>query len=138
MASDELEMVRRRAEFTAVLRQRVIIELGIPEKEAPRYLADGCKVRWQTAQSWLEGLSFPLGANLRRLASFIGVAEAKLVGPMIDEAPPAAFTAFLETPEGASMLDLERWAIRLFPWHSTPTIGDYRQLLALYRANAER
>jgi hypothetical protein len=138
MSGDDLEMVRRRGEFTAVLRQRVLVELGIPKEEAPRYLADGCDVRWQTAQSWLEGKSFPLGANLRRLSKFIGVAEAKLVGPMIDEAPPEAFTAFLKTPEGSSMTDLERWAVRLFPWHSAPTLGDYRQLLALYRANAER
>lgn len=28
--------------------------------------------------------------------------------------------------------------MRFFPWMRPPTVGDYRQLLALYRSNAER
>jgi len=112
--------------------------MGVPEEEATTWLAQAVNVRWQTAQAWLLGTTIPLGKNLHRLAKALGIAEAKLLGPMVDEDPPPAFDAFRRTPEGASMTDVETWTIRLFSWAKEPTVGEYRQLLALYRANSER
>lgn len=132
------EVQRVRAEFKARLHQLVIVEREIPEEKAAGYLRDSIGVRWATAKEWLRGQSFPTGANLIALARFLDVPWTTLVPPMIDAAPPPAFVDFLKTPEGRSLEELERWSIRLFQWAKPATVGDYRQLLALYRSNAER
>jgi hypothetical protein len=138
-ASDgDVQSTRRR--FAAALRRRIVDELGVPEREAAGWLAAKMGVRWQTAQFWLEGQSFPLGHNLTRLGEAVGLDFKALVGPMVDDQEPQwpAWAAFKGTPEGASLADEERWTLRLFPWPRPPTVGDYRSLLALVRANAER
>lgn len=138
--SDKGDVARTRQRFAERLRRRVLVELGVAEKEATTWLANKAGVRWQTAQFWLDGQSFPLGHNLTRLAEAIGMDSRDLLGPLTDDVDPQwpTWRTFLETPEGVSMNDGERWALRLFPWPKPPTVGDYRSLLALVRANAER
>jgi Fe2+ transport system protein FeoA len=140
--NSEDEVTQMKREFGARLRRK-LAEMGVPEDKMVTHVKDGMnasgtKVRWQTVQSWTEGLSFPLGKNLIGLARFLRVPEHHLVPPMVDADPPQQWIDFKKTPEGVSMNDMERWAVRLFPWERSPTLGDYRQLLALYRANAER
>lgn len=132
------DVIRARARFSDALRAR-LVELGVREGQE-KWLHENVKVRWQTAQAWLQGQSYPLGHNLTRLAEALAMDPKALVGPMLDDVEPRypSWTAFLETPEGASITDDERWALRLFAWPKAPTTGDYRSLLAVVRANAER
>lgn len=127
-----------RARFSEALRAR-LAELGIREGQE-RWLQDKLGVRWQTAQAWLQKESFPLGHNLSRLAEALAMDPKALVGPMLDDIEPRypSWPQFLETAEGRSINDDERWALRLFAWPTPPTIGDYRSLLAVVRANADR
>lgn len=138
--SDEGDVARTRKKFAAALRRRVVDELGIAPDKAPGWLADKMGVRWQTAQYWLDGESFPLGHNLTRLGEAVGLNFRELVGPMTDDLEPRwpSWTAFLATADGKSISDEERWSLRLFPWPQPPTVGDYRGLLAVLRTNAER
>lgn len=138
--ADRGDVARARKRFARRLRQRIIAELGVPEREAAGWLAEKMGVRWQTAQFWLDGDSFPLGHNLTRLSEAIGMNARDLLGPMSDDIDPRwpSWRDFLATPEGVSMADEERWALRLFGWPKPPTVGDYRALLALVRSNAER
>ena len=134
------DVERTRARFSERLRKRVVDELGIPLEKAPAWLQEKMGVRWQTAQSWLNGVSFPLGHNLTKLSEAVGVDARDLLGPLTDDVEPThpSWRTFLATPEAASMTDQERWAMRLFWWAKPPTVGDYRSLLALIRSNAER
>lgn len=136
--SGDVESTRMR--FAAILRRRIITEIGIPEDKAAGWLADKMDVRWQTAQFWLDGKSFPVGQNLTLLSEAIGVPARDLLGPLSDDIDPRwpTWREFLGTPEGVSMNDEERWTLRLFGWPKPPTVGDYRSLLALVRSNAER
>lgn len=110
------------------------------ERNRPRWLAEKAGVRWQTAQFWLDGESFPMGHNLAKLSEAIGMNARELLGPMTDDVDPQwpTWRTFLDTPEGRSISDDERWALRLFAWPKPPTVGDYRALLALVRTNSER
>ncbi|AKF06058.1 hypothetical protein [Sandaracinus amylolyticus] len=137
---DEGDVPRARKKFAAALRRRIVEDFNVPEREAARWLAKKMGVRWQTAQFWLEGQSFPLGINLTKLGEAVGMTFAELVGPMADDQEPQwpSWREFLATPEGQSTTDPERWALRLFPWTQPPTVGDYRSLLAVVRQNAER
>jgi hypothetical protein len=133
------DVERTRKLFAERLNAR-LQELGVPEERRAGWLREKMGVRWQTAQFWLEGQSFPMGHNLTLLAEAIGMDPRELLGPMTDDVEPRwpTWAAFKATPEGQSMSDEERWALRLFAWPKPPTIGDYRSLLALVRANAER
>lgn len=119
-------------------------ELGVEERERTtwvheRFHQNGDPVRWQTVQTWFRGESFPQGRRIRMLAKVLGVNFNTLMGPMNDTGPvPASWPRFLETPEGASITDEERWTLRLFPWPADPAVADYRGLLSLLRGNAER
>jgi hypothetical protein len=139
-SADQGDVARTRKRFAERLKKRIITELGVPEKDAVGWLAEKMGVRWQTAQYWLDGESFPLGHNLTRLGEAVGVDPRELIGPLTDDVEPThpTWKAFLETPEGKSLSDEERWALRLFWWPKPPTVGDYRSLLALVRTNNER
>lgn len=138
------DVARARKRFAKVLNERVrklaAEESVTDEREIVGWLSRKVGVRWQTAQFWLDGDSFPLGHNLQRLAEAIGMNARELLGPMVDDVDPKwpTWRAFLETPEGKSLTDDERWALRLYQWEKPPTVGDYRGLLALHRSNAER
>lgn len=136
--SGDVERVRR--VFAERLRRRIITEIGIPEDKAAGWLSEKMGVRWQTAQYWLDGKSFPLGQNLTLLGQAVGMTPLELVGPMTDDLEPRwpSWAAFLDTPEGRSITVEERWTLRLFGWPKAPSVGDYRNLLALVRSNAER
>lgn len=128
-----------RQQFSARLQAR-LDELGVPVASRATWLSEATEKRWQTAQFWLTGKSFPLGHNLAAVALAVGMRPEELIGPMDAALEPetSAWRAFAETPEGASLSDQERWILRLHPWMRPPTVGDYRALLALIRTNAER
>lgn len=136
------DVVEVRKRFAEVVNRRLDV-FDVPTKERPRWLAErmvaaGAKsCRWQTAQYWIDGVSFPQGRNLRRLAGVLGVNLNDLVGPLSDDDAPAAYLTFLER-EGATVTSEERVTLRLFPWPQDPVVADYRSLLAIMRANAER
>lgn len=134
------DVLRTRQKFAKALRHRVIDVLKVPEEEASKWIAKKLNIRWQTAQYWLVGKTFPLGHNLTRLGEAVGMNFRELIGPMTDDLEPTfpSWEEFLETPEGKSVGEEERWTLRLFPWKQPPSVGDYRQLLTLVRGNAER
>lgn len=135
------DAVALRKRFAATLQAR-LAELEIEPHNRVTWLVSriegaGGKLRWQTAQHWLEGVSFPQGRNLSRLAQVLSVRMDDLVGPLDDSDDPEAFRSFV-TREGASLTQQERTTLRLFPWPKDPTPADYRSLLAVLRSNAER
>jgi hypothetical protein len=137
------EAQRARMRFATVLRRRVEEDLGVPPAHSVKWVADRVGVNWQTAQFWMEGTSIPRGENLTRLVEVVGLDPWELVGgpsgpPSDQHRDPASWGAFLETPEGASMTDAERAVMARHPWLQAPTVSDWRSLLALIRANAER
>lgn len=136
----DLDMMRARKRVADVIKRKLAEHGVTDESRMSRWLADRCDVRWQTTQQWVLGNSFPQGKNLMKLAAALNMTEAELLGPLRDALEPknASWVAFLETPEGKSMDDEERWLLRLFSWPKEPQIGDYRGLLALIRTNAER
>jgi hypothetical protein len=116
-------------------------DFDVPEKQWVTWICErGPFKRWQTVQHWIDGVSFPQGYNLAKLAKALDMKPSDLLGQLKDdlEPPPATWVTFLATPEGASTSEEERWSLRLFPWTKEPTVGDYRGLLALLRTNAER
>lgn len=133
----ELDVIRTRQRFSESLRLR-LIELGVKDGQE-KWLHDHAKVRWQTAQAWLTGKSFPMGHNLAKLATVLGVTPSRLLGPISPDLEPKteAWRKFVAAPEGASMSDDERWALVLFAWPKPARVSDYRSLLSLLRANAE-
>lgn len=137
-ANARLDIPEARERFAKNLRE-AIAHQGVTSGHE-RWLSDKIDVRWQTVQDWLQAKRFPLGHQLVQIGDAVGVDPSVLLGPLLDEVTPRwpAWVAFKETPEGASMTTLEAWAMRFFPWMRPPTVGDYRQLLALYRTNAER
>lgn len=130
---------KRRRRFGAALRRRVVDELGIEESAAPRWLAKQMEVRWQTAQFWFHGHTIPTGPKLARIAKIVGMDARALLGEIAEtESDHEEYKAFLRTPEGKSMSPSERGILAVFHWPSDPTIADYRSLLSVLRANAER
>lgn len=135
------DAVALRKRFAATLHAR-LEELGVEPQHRVTWLvqrieAAGGKLRWQTAQHWLDAVSFPQGRNLSRLAGVLAMKMDELVGPLDDSDDPTAFRSFLER-EGGSLTQQERTTLRLFPWPKDPTVADYRSLLAVLRSNAER
>jgi hypothetical protein len=137
--STEDDVLDVRAHFAAALNRR-LDELGVPERERTTWIKDRVGGRWQTAQFWLKGKTFPLGHSLTKLARALAIEPYVLVPPQSDQniPPPPAWAAFRKTPEGQSMTDEERWLLRLFAWPKPPVVADYRALLVVVRNNSER
>lgn len=135
MSDETLDVVRLRREFGERLRKR-LDEMGVPAKEQATWLSEQLGVRWQTAQYWVRGRTYPHGHHLSRLEALLGV---ELLPGIVDAGPrPPGWEAFLETPEAGSMTETERRTLRFFGWPQPATADDYRMLLALLRVNASR
>lgn len=118
--------------------------MGIDEKERTTWLrtkleALGEDVRWQTVQRWYQGQSHPGMRRVRLIGKALGMRDSELILPLDDhEDDPEHWRAWARTPDGLTMSQEERHLLRFFPWPQTPTVGDYRSLLAAVRTNAER
>lgn len=134
----EVNVREAKARFAEVLRAR-LIELGV-EGGHELWLQKNANVRWQTAQRWLRGETFPKTHNVPLLAAVLKMPPARLLGPMVSELEPKSegWQKFLATSEGQSLTAEERWTLVLSQWVNEPTVADYRGLLALHRNNAER
>lgn len=138
-ANARLDIPEARKRFATNLRGAILAKAP-PGSGPEKWLSERIGARWQTVQDWLQAKRFPLGNQLVQIGDAVGVDPSVLLGPLLDEVDPRwpTWREFRATPEGASMATLEAWAMRFFPWMRPPTVGDYRQLLALYRSNAER
>jgi hypothetical protein len=128
-----------RRKFAEQLNKR-LEEFGVEREVRGRWLQERTGARWQTCQFWLQGRNFPKLEMLLKLGEVLGLSITSLIGPAAEDMEPSwpSWREFLATPEGASMDDFETWSLRLAGWRAPPTVGDYRQMLALYRSNAER
>lgn len=136
-------VLRQRSFFTKAINDRMESR-GIGEKDRTTWLREklldlGDEVRWQTVQAWILGRTFPSPRRVRLVAKALDMNFLELMMPLTEEPDdPPAWRSFVATPEGASASEEERWAMRFFPWPNKPTVGNYRQLLALIRTNAEQ
>jgi len=129
-----------RRKFAEQLNRR-LEEFGVKKELRTTWLHEKTGVRWQTCQTWLLGSHFPRTEYLLRLSEVMGLSLTQLFGPNAEDYEPSwtSWREFREeTPEGRSMSDAETWMLRLIGWPAPPTVGEYRQLLALFRSNADR
>jgi transcriptional regulator with XRE-family HTH domain len=102
-----------------------------------RELADALGHKDQAQVSkWISGTKDPSPGSLRKLAEVLAVTVDDLLGVAEGQEPPfTAWREFLATPEGQTMNDGERRALRAFNWPSElqPTVHGYVGLLGALR-----
>ena len=100
--------------------------------------ASSCGRRLGIAQrayyAWLSGEQEPGSASVRKAAEVLQVKTDELLSMLDGVDPPfTAWPQFLETPEGKSLVDDERRALKRFEWPDEPSVASYKALLFAVR-----